>query len=251
MESPSLLLAQLFRAKIEYMAVVSYGLVRQSAQTDNLPKERTMQDKLAAVAQPELSTQSSPGEEGSAHPLPDRLYTADELAEISAQDDTHHYELHYGRLIRDDPAGYEHGVNAMSLGARLQVYAEDHNLGLVSAAETGFKLQTNPDTILAPDAAFVRAERIGDGPLPVRYFDGAPDLVVEVVSPSDTVTRVQQKVQSWLSHGTQLVWVVEPATQTVTVYRPDGSARVLQRQDTLDGETVLPGFSYPLARLFR
>jgi Uma2 family endonuclease len=210
-----------------------------------------MQDKLAAVAQPELGTQSSPGEEGTAHPLPDRLYTADELAEISAQDDTHHYELLKGKLTMMSPAGGTHGIIASRLNAALQNYADEHESGVAFAAETGYRVNRDPDTVLAPDASFLTTARIPEDGITQGYIAAAPDLVVEVVSPSDTVTRVQQKVQSWFGYGTQLVWVVEPATQTVTVYRPDGSARVLQRQDTLDGEAVLPGFSYPLARLFR
>jgi Uma2 family endonuclease len=80
---------------------------------------------------------------------------------------------------------------------------------------------------------------------------GAPDLVVEVMSPSDTVARTAARVQSWLQHGAQLVWVVEPESATVTVYRVDGSVSLLKATDSLDGEQALPGFAYPLSRLFR
>jgi Uma2 family endonuclease len=94
-------------------------------------------------------------------------------------------------------------------------------------------------------------ERIPSEGVPTSYFEGAPDLAVEVVSPHDSAAGMLDKVQSWLTHGTQLVWVVEPKTQTVTIYRSDGSARILQRTDTLDGETVLPEFRFELTKLFR
>jgi Uma2 family endonuclease len=178
----------------------------------------------------------------------ERLYTADELLEISARDDNR-YELIQGRLRVMAPAGDEHGFLAAGLNARVYLFAEDNKRGYVFAAETGFLLSRNPDLVRAPDVAFVRSERV-KGNLTGKYFPGAPDLAVEVVSPNDTASEVQDKIQNWLTHGTQLVWVVDPKTRTVTVYRPDGTANVLKAADTLDGEDVLPGFSFPLARLF-
>ncbi len=148
------------------------------------------------------------------------------------------------------PAGSIHGTLALRLGAAIQVFAEGNDLGYTFAAETGFLLETSPDTVRAPDASFVRTERLPAGGLPQAYFPGAPDLAVEVVSPNDRASDVQEKVQDWLRHGTLLVWVVEPASQTVIVYRADGSATVLQKGDVVDGEDVLPGFSYSLNRLF-
>jgi Uma2 family endonuclease len=179
----------------------------------------------------------------------ERLYTADELLEISAGDDNR-YELIYGRLNVMAPAGAEHGSYAMGLGSRMSVYADDEDLGVVFAAETGFVLATDPDHVRAPDVAFVSKSRLSQG-LTGKYFPGSPDLAVEVVSPNDTLSEVQVKIQDWLTHGTCLVWVVDPKTRTVTVYRPDGTANVLKAKDTLDGEDVLPGFAFPLARLFR
>jgi Uma2 family endonuclease len=176
-------------------------------------------------------------------------HTEDDLLRIST-DSSHRYALVRGELIIMSPAGFRHGELAMHLGARLWVYAEDHKLGIVCTAETGFKLESNPDTVLAPDAAFVRQERLPAGKLPVKYFPGPPDLAVEVVSPNDSASEVSEKVQAWLSFGTRLVWVVEPQTQTVAVYRPDGSAQVLGVDDTLRGKDVLPGFQYELNRLF-
>ena len=150
------------------------------------------------------------------------------------------------------PAGYEHGDIAMGLGAHMRIHVEDNQLGRVFAAETGFRLSRNPDTVRAPDAAFVRQQRFP--PLQERtsssYFPGAPDLAVEVVSPNDTAADVQAKVQDWLSHATQLVWVVYPSSRTVMVCRADGTASILTANDVLDGEDVLPGFRFPLERLF-
>lgn len=178
-----------------------------------------------------------------------RQYSAEQLLEIS-RDDTHRYELLRGELVTMSPAGSQHGDLAMGLGARMRIFAEDHALGTVYAAETGFRIESNPDTVLAPDVGFVRADRLPEGRLPIGYFPGAPDLVVEVVSPSDGASYIYAKIIKWLDHGAQLVWVVEPGTQAVLVYRADGSVSLLKVGDALDGEKVLPGFTYSLARLF-
>lgn len=180
---------------------------------------------------------------------PERIYSAEELLLISAET-SHRFELQKGKLTMMSPAGFEHGDIAMALGARMRVYAEDNQLGRVPAAETGFKLTRDPDTVLAPDVAFVRRDRIPAGKLPRGYFPGTPDLAVEVVSPGDRASEVQEKIQTWLHHGTKLVWIVEPKTETLTIYRADDSVTLLQSSDTLDGEDVLPGFRYELTRLF-
>jgi Uma2 family endonuclease len=179
----------------------------------------------------------------------EKLYTADDLLEISARDGNR-YELIHGRLHVMAPAGDLHGSYAMGLGARMYTHADDNDLGIVFAAETGFVLETAPDHVRAPDAAFVSKARLSQK-LTGKYFSGAPDIAVEVVSPNDTVSEVQDKIQDWLTHGSRLVWVVDPRSRTLTVYRPDGTANVLKAVDTLDGEDVLPEFSFPLSRLFR
>lgn len=178
----------------------------------------------------------------------EQLVTADELLELSAKDDNRS-ELIHGKVRIMSPAGDEHGYMASSVNARMHIYAEDNSLGYVFAAETGFLLERDPDFVRAPDVGFVRGERV-KGKLGGKYFPGAPDLAVEIVSPNDRADEVQDKVQDWLSHGTQLVWVVEPKSRTVTIFRPDGTANVLQADDTLDGENVLPGFRFSLSRLW-
>lgn len=181
-------------------------------------------------------------------PETERLVTADELLALSARDEDR-YELIQGGVRIMPPAGAEHGYFAMNLGASLYLFASENQLGVVFAAETGFVLERNPDTVRALDTGFVRKARLPRS-LTGKYFPGAPDLAVEIVSPNDRADAVQDKVQGWLSHGTQLVWVVEPKSRTVTIYRPDGTANVLQADDTLDGEDVLPGFRFPLQRLW-
>jgi Uma2 family endonuclease len=120
----------------------------------------------------------------------------------------------------------------------------------VYAAETGFLLEQDPDTVRAPDVAFVRRERIQKAGTVEGYWIGAPDLAVEVLSPSDTVRRIEGKVAEWLESGSRLVWVVSPKMHTVTVYRSLTEIVVLTEKDTLDGGDVVPGFQIPIAEIF-
>jgi len=128
-----------------------------------------------------------------------QLVTADELLELSARDENR-YELIQGEVRVMPPTGAEHGYFTMSLGAYMYLFASENLLGVVFAAETGFILERNPDTVRAPDTGFVRQDRITTS-LTGKYFPGAPDLAVEVVSPNDRADEVQDKVQEWLAHG--------------------------------------------------
>jgi Uma2 family endonuclease len=140
----------------------------------------------------------------------------------------------------------------MRVGARLALFVEDHRLGKTYAAETGFLLQRAPDTVRAPDASFVTAARLAAiNPSADGYFPGPPDLAVEVVSPSDTFSEVEEKVADWLAGGTQVVVVVDPQRTIVAVYRPDGRLLSLGATDVLLFPDLLPGWSLPLAELFR
>jgi len=147
------------------------------------------------------------------------------------------------------PAGSEHGLIALRIGSALLDFVESHALGVVLGAETGFQIAQNPDTVRAPDVAFIRAERVG-GKLPRGFFPGAPDLAVEVLSPNDRASEVLAKVQEWLDAGCRAVWVVDPATRTVTIYRGRREALILTSTDTLGGGELLPGFSAAVARFF-
>lgn len=178
-----------------------------------------------------------------------KLMTADEL--LMLPDDGKRYELIEGVLNEMSPPGTAHGLTAMRAGAILFNFVHQRDLGEVFAAETGFILSTNPDTVRAPDAALVAAERLPTGDLPAGYLRLAPDLVVEVVSPSDTASELQSKVGTWLDAGCRLVWVVNPATRSITIYRSREDVRMLGERDVLDGNPVFDGFSAQVRNLFR
>lgn len=158
-------------------------------------------------------------------------------------------ELVRGDLVCEPPAGFEHGVRATEIGYHLRRFVEDHPIGVVCGAETGFVLFRNPDTVRAPDAAFVTRERAESFTPKEKYFEGAPDLAAEVVSPGDSRREVEEKVRDYLVAGTHLVWVIEPRRRTVTVHRPGADPQVLGPDDLLDGADLLPGFSLPVRRL--
>src|SRR5439155_10259700 len=121
--------------------------------------------------------------------------------------------------------------------------------GQLFAAETGFALFREPDTVRAPDIAFVRRERLPD-PIPVRYPELAPDLVVEVLSPSDRPGETLAKIADWLEAGARLVWVIDPERRIARIYRQDGTESVLDDGSALVGEDVLPGFRCALRSIF-
>ncbi|MEX2154938.1 MAG: Uma2 family endonuclease [Gemmatimonadaceae bacterium] len=168
------------------------------------------------------------------------LMTADELLSLNLQDKR--TELVRGQLIVREPAGFRHGVVAMELAARLATFVKTYGLGVVVAAETGFKLSSNPDTVRAPDVGFISAARV-PSPMPRGYANIAPDLAVEVLSPDDRAGEVLAKVSDWLSAGSRLVWVIDPDRRMARVYRADGSESLVVADATLDGEDVLPGFT--------
>jgi Uma2 family endonuclease len=165
-------------------------------------------------------------------------------------DDGFRYELVRGEIRRMPPAGSEHGAVIMNIGTPLDQFVKAHGLGVVFGAETGFKIASDPDTVRAPDLAFVRRERIPEEGIPRGFWPGAPDLAVEVVSPGDTYTEVEEKVHDWLNAGTRMVLVLNPRTRTVAVYTSHTDVVRLTESDTLDGGEVLPGFTCRVAELF-
>lgn len=176
------------------------------------------------------------------------MLTAEHLLAMPA--DGWRYELVEGELRRMAPAGHEHGRVALNLAWRLGQYAKTHRLGTVYAAETGFLIGRDPDTVRAPDIAFIASAR-ADAARAVRgYFPGAPDLAVEVVSPSDTFSDVQEKVFEWLAAGSIAVVVVDPRRRRVTVSRSKQDIIVQGANDMLDLSFVIAGFSVPVADLF-
>jgi Uma2 family endonuclease len=125
-----------------------------------------------------------------------------------------------------------------------------NKLGVVFGAETGFKIASSPDTVRAPDIAFVRRERIPESGIPKEFWPGAPDLAVEVLSPGDRIKAVEEKVGDWLASGASAVWVVDPKRKSVTVYRSLKDTQTLLEDDELDGQTVVPGFRCRVADIF-
>jgi Uma2 family endonuclease len=148
------------------------------------------------------------------------------------------------------PAGAEHGATGMNLAGRLAYHVLTNQLGVTFLAETGFILQRDPDTVRAPDCSFIRKDQIPSEGLPKGYWPGAPTLAVEVTSPDDTGYEVEDKVQEWLDAGTERVWVVNPKRRTVTVHRSITDLTVLTENDTLDGETTVPGFRCRVGDIF-
>ena len=160
-------------------------------------------------------------------------------------------ELVRGEVRTMTPTGSRHGGIVAALTATLHHHVITNRLGQVFGAETGFKLASNPDTVRAPDVAFVRVDRVPPGDLPEQFWPGPPDLAVEVLSPDDRIYHVEEKVDDWLHAGALMVWVVNPRRQIVTVYRAGQPPRIRTEADVLDGEEVLPGFAFEVAQLFR
>jgi Uma2 family endonuclease len=176
------------------------------------------------------------------------LQSADDL--LSLSDDSWRYELVQGRLVRMPPTNLEHSDICGALYLALRSYVDQHGLGRVTMPETGFIVSgpDDPDTVLAPDLAFVRTGRLSNGGESARRFPRlAPDLVVEVASPSQHRPELSSKAQLWLRAGTRLVWVVWPPAQEVDVWEQGGAeVTTLAMGETLDGADVLPGFLLPL-----
>jgi Uma2 family endonuclease len=180
-------------------------------------------------------------------PIPP-LLTADQLQRLYLP--RKRTELVRGSLRVREPAGFRHGEVTATLALAIGQHVSAHGLGLLLAAETGFKLESDPDTVRAPDIAFIRRER-RPVPPPAGFAELAPDLVVEVLSPEVRPGEVLAKVGDWLNAGTRLVWVVDPMREAVRVYRTDGSETVIHSADRLLGEDVLPGLEVAVTDLFR
>ena len=173
-----------------------------------------------------------------------KLVTADELLAMGEG----RRELIYGEVIEMAPAGEEHGYVEGDIYHYLSIHVKANGLGRIYPSDTGFLLATDPDLVRVPDVAFVRRERIVRTP---KYYPGAPDLAVEVVSPGDSYSDVNEKVKMWLEHGTMEVWVVDPRRQTVQVFKHRKGADVtLSKGDEIDGDDLLPGFRLPLENIF-
>ena len=175
--------------------------------------------------------------------------TAEDLWNIG--EDGFRYALLEGELYRMAQAGFEHGELTVDFCLPLASFVREHGLGRVVVGDSGFVLRRDPDSVLAPDIAFVRAERLPPRDERKGFLELPPDLVVEVISPSQSGPFVAQKVTAYLDAGVAMVVFVRPARRTVSVHRPGREAIMLGIGDVLDGEEVLPGFRLRLAELFR
>lgn len=175
-----------------------------------------------------------------------KLTTAEEL--FAMPDDGYRYELVRGELRKMAPAGQYHGEYVVNATIPLGAYIKENNLGKVYGAETGYRLAS--DHVLAPDISFVSRERleaIGEGP---GYWPAAPDLVIEVMSPSDRLARVAEKVRDWLEAGTRMVIVVNSRRRDATIHLPGEEPSTLTEEDTLDGGDVVPSWTMPIREIF-
>ena len=178
----------------------------------------------------------------------DRPVTADELFRMP--DDGLRRELVRGELRVMTPAGERHGIVAAEILIHLGNHVRTQGLGRVYAAETGFKVESDPDTVLAPDVSFLRREIAERSEVRDGFRVGVPDLAIEVVSPGDSFSEVGEKVARWLAAGCRMVVVVDPRRRAATVYRSPSDIVLLSENGEIDGGDVVPGWTLPLRELF-
>ena len=159
-------------------------------------------------------------------------------------------ELIRGVLCETMATGHQHGKIVVKLSAAILDFVEPRGLGTVVASDSGIWLERDPDTVREPDIAFTSAAKIPVDAEITGYAEVVPELVVEIVSPSDSRREVHDKAHMWLSHGVRLVWVVQPGPRTIDAYRPDHAVTTLGDQDSLDGLDVLPGFTCDVNAIF-
>jgi Uma2 family endonuclease len=159
-------------------------------------------------------------------------------------------ELVRGEVRVMTPASGAHGLLAGRVFAALNAFVESHGLGVCFPDNTGFELPGLDDTVRSPDAAFIRTERVPPDGIDAGWVRVAPDLIVEILSPSETAASLEEKLQDYRAAGTTLVWVIDPAARIVLVHEAGLPDRRLSASDAMDGGDMLPGFSLPIARLF-
>jgi Uma2 family endonuclease len=176
-----------------------------------------------------------------------KTMSAEELWRLPS--DNMRHELINGELRTMPPAGFEHGAIVIRLSRLLANHVEAHKLGIVVGAETGFLLRRSPDLVRGADIAFVVQSKVSI-PLPKTFWPGAPDLAVEVLSPSDTVEEIEEKISDYLVAGSRLVWVVNPKRKTVAAHRPSANPVILAATELLQGGDVVPGFECAIHQIF-
>ena len=177
-----------------------------------------------------------------------KLITADELLAMP-RGDGRKYELIRGVLVEKVPTGRSHAAVVTPIAIVLGSFVLSRDLGEVHTGEPGYLLEIGPDTVRAPDVAWIASGRLPDDT--IGYPNLAPDLAVEVKSPSNSNPEMRRKAEMWLSFGTRQVWVADPDTTAITVYRPGADPIELGEDDTIDGGDLLPDFTAPVWSLFR
>ena len=177
-----------------------------------------------------------------------KFMTADEL--LNMPDDGYRYELVRGVLKKMAPVGHTGGFHEANAIGELRAFVKANRLGRTYSSSAGFLLETDPDYVLVPDAAFVRRERVEEVEEVRGFFPGAPDFVAEVISPSDRLAAVYAKVEEWLNAGARMAIVINPRNRTVSVHTPHADTITLTENDTLDGGDVVPGWRLPIIDLF-
>ncbi|HJQ79620.1 MAG TPA: Uma2 family endonuclease [Lacipirellulaceae bacterium] len=178
------------------------------------------------------------------------ITTADELLALPTGMGQR-YELVAGELRVMSPSGWAHGKVVAKLHNRLGYFIEQHDLGIVFGAETGFRLASDPDTVRAPDFAFIRKENIPKVLPDAGFWPGAPDLAVEVLSPGDRTGEVDEKIDAWLAAGCRSVWIIDPKMETVTIYLSRTNVDLRAAGEVLEGDPVVPSFRCAVDELFR
>ena len=176
-----------------------------------------------------------------------QILTAEDL--LALEGDAR-FELVKGELRPMSPAGGRHGRIITRIAYPLTAFVKEHRLGEIFPADTGFILGRNPDTVRAPDVAFVRVDRMSIVAETDGYCLGAPDLAVEVVSPSNRIHEIEKKVGEYFAAGGRAVWVVKPKRRTITIYIPAADPIVLPTTARIDGGEVIPGFSLKVIDVF-
>ncbi len=160
-------------------------------------------------------------------------------------------ELVDGQLVERPPMGMRSDAIASRLGRWIGNHVDSHDLGFVCGAQGSYQVfPDDPRKVRIPDVSFLKKERMPAGPLPEGHCRIVPDLVVEVISPNDQASDLNAKIEDFLNAGVPLIWIADPRTCTIQIFRADGSVERLRTGDSLDGENVLPGFRCEVARIF-
>lgn len=171
-------------------------------------------------------------------------------ADLETMDNNARFELVRGVLHEMSPSSFNSSLVMSNLALELGQFVKHHRLGSVTFAEAGYLLERNPDTVVAPDIAFVRIDRIPQ-PVPKRgFFVGMPDLVIEIISPSDEPAEIRRKQALYDRIGIPLVWWIDPDRRVATVHRAGRPVGHLTESDSLDGADIIPGFSLSLSQVF-